>query len=95
MKHIKKFNESKPGRVTRESLDYHDMIAYLEKKYNFESRGFSGIPSKTPDTSGHFYRWCDSKGLPQKDSKGTDRGSSQEFYKMYQAAADGENTTPR
>jgi hypothetical protein len=49
MKHLRNFNEAKkPGlKVEKiEKLDYHDMMKFLEKKYNFESRGFSGIPSK-------------------------------------------------
>lgn len=95
MKYLKKFNESKkptPKKATK--LDYHDMIEYLEKKYNFKSRGFTGIPSQIQDRDRHFYNWCDKHKLGQKDSKGKDRGSSQEFFKMYQVAEDGEKVLP-
>lgn len=94
MKWIKKFNEAKPALVTRSHLDYSDMMKYLEEKYNFESRGFTGIPSEIPDVTRHFYRWCDAHNLNQKDSEGKNRGSSQEFYKMYQVAEDGEKAKP-
>jgi hypothetical protein len=49
MKHLKNFNEAKkpgPKVVKQTKLDYHGMIKYLERKFNFESRGFSGIPSQ-------------------------------------------------
>lgn len=36
---------TKPTPKRIERLDYHDMMQYLEKKYNFESRDFTGIPS--------------------------------------------------
>lgn len=54
MKTIKTYEtfKPKPKKVTKEHLDYHDMIEYLEKKYDFESRGFSGIPSQKKED--HF-----------------------------------------
>jgi len=39
-----------PKRIEKERLDYHDMMEYLEKKYNFESRYFTGIPSTMTET---------------------------------------------
>jgi len=38
-------NFKKPAPKQEPKLDYDDMMDYLEKKYNFESRGFTGIPS--------------------------------------------------
>jgi len=98
MKHLKAFNESnKPEAETIRKgvsfFDYHDMIEYLENKYNFQSRGFTGIPS-TINRDNHFNEWCDKHGLGQKDSKDKTRTNSQEFYKMYQSSPDGENSKP-
>ena len=98
MKYLKPFNESnKPEPQTIRKgvsfLDYHDMIEYLQKKYNFQSRGFSGIPS-TMDRDNHFNEWCDKHGLGKKDSEGKDRISSKEFYKIYRTAEDGEISKP-
>lgn len=95
MKHLKKFNESKkPRQKKSKKLDYQDMMDFLEEKYKFESRGFTGIPSQVPDRDRHFYKWCDKHNLGKKDSKGNDRGSSQEFFKMYKSAEDGERVLP-
>lgn len=94
MKHLKKFNKHKPTPKSVNRLDYHDMMEFLENKYNFKSRGFTGIPSTIPDSDRHFYKWCDKHNLGQKDSKGQDRGSSKEFYKMYQKAEDGKKSLP-
>ncbi len=98
MKHLKPFNESnKPEPQTIRKgvtfLDYHEMMEYLENKYNFESREFSGIPS-TMNRDKHFDEWCDKHGLDKKDSKGKTRQNSQEFYKMYKVAEDGERLKP-
>jgi hypothetical protein len=98
MIHLKSFNESnKPEQKTIRKgvsfFDYNDMIKYLESKYNFASREFTGIPS-TFNRGNHFNEWCDKHGLGKKDSKKKDRVSSQEFWKMYKAAADGENSKP-
>lgn len=94
MKYLKTYNESKkPSPKKVQKLDYHDMMDYLEKKYNFQSRGFSGIPS-TMDVDRHFDNWCDKHNLPQKDKDGKYRNSSQIFYKQYQAAPDGEKEKP-
>jgi hypothetical protein len=81
------------NNIRRRKLDYHDMMEYLEDKYNFKERGFSGIPS-TMDVDKHFNKWCDKHGLPQKDSEGKYRSSSQEFYTQYKEAEDGEKTKP-
>jgi hypothetical protein len=81
------------NNIRRRKLDYHDMMEYLEDKYNFKERGFSGIPS-TMDVDKHFNKWCDKHGLGQKDSEGKHRSSSQEFYKQYKDAEDGEKTKP-
>lgn len=75
-------------------LDYHDMMKYLEEKYDFESRGFTGIPSTIPDRGRHFYNWCDKHDLPEIDEEGKHRGSSQIFFKQYNAAEDGEKVLP-
>lgn len=98
MKYLKLFNESnKPEPQTIRKgvsfIDYHDMMEYLENKYNFKSRGFSGIPS-TINRDNHFNEWFDKHGLGKKDSKGKERHSSQEFFKMYQTAEDGERVKP-
>lgn len=93
---IDKFNTfegQKPGPKMEPKLDYDEMMDFLENKYNFQSRGFTGIPS-TMDYSNHFDNWCDKQGLPQKDKKGNYRISSQIFYKMYQEAEDGEKEKP-
>lgn len=60
MKHIKKFNEAKKpkGEMVRK-LDYHDMMKYLEKKYKFESREFSGIPSTHKNSNKSFEPYMD------------------------------------
>ena len=60
MKHIKKFNEDKKpkGKIVKK-LDYHDMMKYLEKKYKFESREFSGIPSTHKDSNKSFEPYMD------------------------------------
>jgi hypothetical protein len=81
------------NNIRRRKLDYHDMMEYLEEKYNFNARGFSGIPS-TIDLDRHFDKWCDKHGLPQKDSEGKHRSSSQEFYTQYKEAEDGEKAKP-
>ena len=94
MNHLKGFNEAKkPAAKTISKLDYHDMMEFLEEKYNFKSREFTGIPS-TMDYDRHFDNWCDSKNLPKKDSKGKDRHISKEFLEMYAKDPDGENAKP-
>ncbi len=80
---------SERNNIRRIKLDYHEMIEYLEEKYNFKSRSFSGIPS-TMDK--HFDKWCDKHELDQKDSEGKHRSSSQEFYTQYKKAEDGEKS---
>jgi hypothetical protein len=80
------------NNIRRRKLDYHDMMEYLEEKYNFKARGFSGIPTMNVDK--HFDKWCDKHGLSQKDSKDKHRSSSQEFYTQYKEAEDGEKTKP-
>lgn len=90
---IKPEPTAEKNNIRRRKLDYHDMMEYLEEKYNFKARGFSGIPSTT-SVDGHFDKWCDKHGLPQKDSKDKHRSSSQEFYTQYKEAEDGEKTKP-
>ena len=96
MKYLKRFNESGkplPEEQSVTKLDYHDMMNWLEKKYNFKSRGFTGIPSSM-DYDNHFNNWCNKHGLPQRDKTGKSRNSSQIFFKQYQQAEDGERTKP-
>lgn len=96
MRYLKKFNESGkplPEEQSVTKLDYNQMMDCLERKYNFESRGFTGIPS-TMDYDNHFNNWCNKHGLPQKDSKGKYRTSSQEFWSQYRKAEDGERAKP-
>lgn len=81
------------NNIRRRKLDYHEMMDYLEEKYNFKARGFSGIPSSV-DVDNHFTNWCNKHGLPQKDSEGKHRNSSQLFYTQYKEAEDGEKTKP-
>jgi len=81
------------NNIRRRKLDYNEMMEYLEDKYNFKAREFSGIPS-TMNVDRHFDKWCDKHGLPKKDSEGKYRGSSQEFYTKYKEAEDGEKTKP-
>jgi hypothetical protein len=84
----------KAKKVKEKKLDYHEMMDYLEKKYDFEERGFSGIPSKIKDIDRHFYRWCDDHNLPEEDTEGVNRGSSQSYYNMYKDAEDGYKLKP-
>jgi hypothetical protein len=86
-------SKPKVERVVQEKLNYNDLINWLEKKYNFKSRGFTGIPSML-NYENHFNDWCNKHGLPQKDSEGKHRGSSQIFWKQYNEAEDGERTRP-
>ena len=82
MKYLKKFNESGkplPEEQSVTKLDYNQMMNWLERKYNFKSRGFTGIPSKM-DRDNHFNNWCNKHGLPMKDSEGKHRSSSQIFW---------------
>lgn len=98
MRYLNSFNESnKPTPKTIRkgvtAIDYNDMMEYLENKYKFNSRGFTGIPS-TINRDTHFDEWCDKHGLGKKDSNGKERHSSQEFFKMYQISEDGEKEKP-
>ncbi len=83
----------KPTKKTGR-LDYHKMIEYLEKKYNFEARGFTGIPSTVPNVDNHFYDWCKKHKLPKKDPDGLDMGSSTIYFEQYKKAEDGKKSLP-
>lgn len=74
----KKVNMKKPIKQypLEKMYDYHEVISYIEKKYNIETRDYANSHSQFDD-------WCDSKGYGKKDKDGKSRGSSNIWYAEY------------
>jgi hypothetical protein len=79
----------KPGYVKKSFYDYHDIIKYVEEKYNFQSRDYA---KKFP----YFYAWAQAKGYTNRklDPAGKNLGSSQIWMSEFRADPEGEAKQP-
>jgi len=67
----------KPKLQTSEFYNYAEVISFIEKKHNINTRDYAHSDIQ-------FNEWCDSKGYGQKDTAGQDRGASQIWFAEFQ-----------
>lgn len=76
-----------PKQTPPPAIDFHELMDVVCNKHGYDFRDMAS-------SHGHFYKWCDARGLGQTDPDGKHRGASQIWFAEYKAAPDGEVTCP-